>query len=204
MFTGIVQGRGRVQQIEESAGVRSLWVALPGDRAAGLEVGASVSIAGVCLTAVEVQPPVVRFDCIDETLRRTTLGRLQLGGEVNVERAARVGDEVGGHFLSGHVYETAVVTSRVETGGNLALTLHITPDGLRWVMPKGYIAVDGTSLTVGEVAPDESTFTVHLIPETRRATTLERLRRHDLVNIEFDALTQAVVETTERILGQRR
>lgn len=201
MFTGIVQGRGRVERAEDHGGVRSLWIDLGPGRADGLAVGASVSISGTCLTAVSWEGDVVRFDCIDETLRRTTLGGMEIGADVNVERAARFGDEVGGHFLSGHVFEAATVVVREEHGDNLALTVRASAAAMRCVLPKGYVAVDGASLTVGDVTAN--TFTVHLIPETRRVTTLDALRPGDRVNLELDATTQAVVETVERVLAQR-
>lgn len=199
MFTGIVQGRGRVARAADHDGIRTLWIALPPGRDEGLISGASVAVAGVCLTAVTVEGGVVQFDCIDETLRRSTLGALTVGAEVNVERAARFGDEIGGHFLSGHVFSTGVVARREETDGNLALWIAIDADTRRCVLPKGYVAVDGVSLTVGAV--DGDVFDVHLIPETRRVTTLDGLRVGDRVNIEIDALTQAAVDTVERVLA---
>lgn len=202
MFTGIVQGRGQVTRVTDRDGVRALWVRLPPGRADGLVPGASVAIAGVCLTAVAVEGEVAQFDCIDETLRRTTLARLTAGDEVNVERAARFGDEVGGHFLSGHIFTTGAITERTEEEGNLTLAVRTDPDSIRFVMPKGYIAIDGVSLTVGTVS--NVSFRLHLIPETRRLTTLDHLRPGDTVNVELDAMTQAVVETVERVLALRR
>lgn len=197
MFTGIVQGRGVVERVADRDGVRALWVRLPPGRAEGLVPGASVAIAGVCLTAVHIEEEVAQFDCIDETLRRTTLGRFTPGDEVNVERAARFGDEVGGHFLSGHVYAVGTVSERVEADGNLSLSVDVDPDTMRFVLPKGYVAIDGVSLTVGAVSA--SSFWLHLIPETRRVTTLDRLRPGDPVNVELDSVTQAVVETVARM-----
>jgi riboflavin synthase len=143
----------------------------------------------------------VAFDCIDETLRRTTLGSLGVGGRVNVERAARFGDEIGGHLLSGHVVGTMGIARRSEVEGNLTLEFVGVGAPLRYVLPKGYVAVDGCSLTVGDVGADG--FTVHLIPETRRITTLGELRPGDRANLEVDAQTQAVVDTVERVLAAR-
>lgn len=201
MFTGIVQGTARVREVADAAGLRSLVLALPDGRADGLVPGASVSVAGTCLTAVGIDRSEVRFDVIDETLARTTLGGLVVGDRVNVERAARFGDEIGGHLLSGHVLEAATVVERRELDGNLALTIEVGAAAARYVLPKGYVAIDGVSLTVGEVQARR--FAVHLIPETRRVTTLDALRPGDRVNLEVDAATAAVVDTVERVLAGR-
>lgn len=200
MFTGIVSGTARVAEARRDAGLLRLLLELPPGRADGLAIGASVAIAGTCLTAVAADGPRVRFDCIDETLRKTTLGALRAGDRVNVERAARFGDEIGGHLLSGHVIGTLPVADRREVDGNLALRFTGLGAWARYVLPKGFVAIDGCSLTVGEVGDDG--FSVHLIPETRRVTTLGDLRPGDRVNLELDAQTQAVVDTVERVLGR--
>lgn len=202
MFTGIVQGRATVTAVEDLAGLRRLWLALPPGRGAGLVPGASVSVAGVCLTAVEVEGDAVRFDLIDETLRRTSLGGLGVGDPVNVERAARFGDEIGGHLLSGHVLGCAQLVERLPSAHNLELRLAPPAEARRFVMSKGYVGIDGCSLTIGAVQPDGS-FSVHLIPETLRLTTLGDKRVGDTLNLEVDALTQAVVERAEQLLAAR-
>jgi riboflavin synthase len=201
MFTGIVQGRAAVRQVRDEGGLRALVLGFPAGAVAGLVPGASVSVAGTCLTAVRIDGEEVRFDCIAETLARTTLGALAVGDAVNFERAARIGDEIGGHLLSGHVMDAAVVRERREVDQNLTLAFDLRPEVLRYVLPKGYVAIDGCSLTVGQVDPRG--FEVHLIPETRRVTTLDALRPGDRVNVEVDAATQAVVDTVERVLALR-
>jgi riboflavin synthase len=202
MFTGIVQGRATVTAVEDLDGLRRLWLALPAGRGAGLVPGASVSVAGVCLTVVEVDGDAARFDLIDETLRRTSLGALGLGDTVNVERAARFGDEIGGHLLSGHVLGCARLVERLPSAHNLELRLAPPDEARRFLMTKGYVGIDGCSLTIGAVQPDGS-FSVHLIPETLRLTTLGDKRVGDLLNLEVDALTQAVVERAEQLLAAR-
>jgi riboflavin synthase len=202
MFTGIVAGRAAVVSIDDAGGLRRLVVRLPQGAGAGLVIGASVSVAGTCLTAVVVQGDFVAFDCIDETLARTTLGSLVVGQPVNFERAARIGDEIGGHLLSGHVLGMALLRGRDEPEGNLSLAFEVEPAVLRYVFSKGYIGVDGVSLTVGEVDRARHIFRVHLIPETRRVTTLDALALGDRVNIEVDALTQSAVDTVERVLAE--
>jgi len=201
MFTGIVQGRGRVLAVEDRASFRRLTVELPEGRADGLETGASVAIAGTCLTVVAFDGRQVQFDVIDETLRLTTLGGLAPGDAVNIERAATFGSEIGGHVLSGHVMGTATLVRREPSENNLALYLKL-PEALQpYVLAKGYVAVDGCSLTVGTVT--DGVFSLHLIPETLRLTTLGDRQVGDRFNIEVDAMTQAVVDTVQRVLAAR-
>jgi len=199
LFTGIVQGLGIVQDIVDHGDFRKLTIRLPPGRAEGLVPGASVAIAGTCLTAVQIAGHDVVFDVIDETLRLTTLGALRAGDAVNIERAATFGSEIGGHVLSGHVMGTAELVERHPSERNLALVLRL-PEPLRpYVLAKGYVAVDGCSLTVGTV--DDGRFSLHLIPETLRLTTLGDRQLGDRFNIEVDAMTQAVVDTVHRVLA---
>ena len=202
MFTGIVQGLGEVTQIKDNAGIRRLQVRLPTGRDQGLETGASVAINGVCLTVVGWDQHGVEFDVIDETLRLTNLGDLKVGHVVNVERAARFGDEIGGHVLSGHIHGRAQVTEVVETDANLAVWWAV-PDALKkYVLPKGYVSLNGCSLTVGDTERDGQ-LSIHLIPETRELTTFGRVTVGDSLNLEIDSQTQAIVDTVERVLEQR-
>lgn len=202
MFTGIVQGLGEVTQIQDHAGIRRLQVRLPTGRDQGLETGASVAINGVCLTVVGWDQHGVEFDVIDETLRLTNLGDLKVGHVINVERAARFGDEIGGHVLSGHIHGRAQVTEVVETDANLAVWWAV-PDALKkYVLPKGYVSLNGCSLTVGDTERDGQ-LSIHLIPETRELTTFGRVTVGDSLNLEIDSQTQAIVDTVERVLEQR-
>ena len=202
MFAGIVQGLGEVTQIQDHAGIRRLQVRLPTGRDQGLETGASVAINGVCLTVVGWDQHGVEFDVIDETLRLTNLGDLKVGHVVNVERAARFGDEIGGHVLSGHIHGRAQVTEVVETDANLAVWWAV-PDALKkYVLPKGYVSLNGCSLTVGDTERDGQ-LSIHLIPETREITTFGRVTVGDSLNLEIDSQTQAIVDTVERLLEQR-
>lgn len=200
MFTGIVQGRGRVVSLTGAELVR-LVIEVPS--VDGLEKGASVAINGVCLTAVEWHDRQVHFDVIGETLRITNLGALTPGDDVNVERAARFGDEIGGHLLSGHIHATVELIASEIQGENLALTYQAPSEVAKYLMPKGYVALDGCSLTLG---PDieAGRFQVFLIPETRQVTVVESRQVGDRVNLEVDTQTQAVVDTVERVLEQRQ
>ena len=199
MFTGIVQGRGEVIALSGDELVR-LVVRVPSVE--GLTRGASIAINGVCLTAVEWQDHDVSFDVIGETLRVTNLGALKPGDAVNVERAARYGDEIGGHLLSGHVHAMARVVRLEEQGENLAVTLQVDPELERYLMPKGYVALDGCSLTLGPQI-DNGQFQVFLIPETREVTVIESRAIGDTINLEIDTQTQAIVDTVERVLASR-
>jgi len=194
MFTGIVQGTGCIQSVSGDS-VVTIDVQIPSTE--GLEIGASVSIDGVCLTATSVSDTVT-FDVIPETLDRTTLGSLSSGSNVNVERALKFGDELGGHLLSGHIMGTAEIVG-VE---NQDYTIQCPAEMAEYIQEKGYIAVDGISLTVGKTS-GEGGFDVHIIPETLRLTTLGSKGVGDQVNIEIDAMTQAVVETTKRLMESR-
>ena len=191
MFTGIVQGTGSVRSVLGDS-IVTVDIEIPSTE--GLEIGGSVSIDGVCLTATSVGDTVT-FDIIPETLERTTLGSLSSGSSVNVERSLKFGDELGGHLLSGHIMGTAEIIA-VE---NQDYTIKCPSEMSEFIQEKGYIAVDGISLTIGET-DGEGCFEVHIIPETLRLTTLGSKKVGDHVNIEIDAMTQAVVETTKRLM----
>ena len=196
MFTGIVSGTAPILRIAEGEGIRKITVDLV-DFSDGLETGASVSLDGVCMPVVSMDSGEVTFDAISETLDRTTLSDRSEGDRLNVERSMRLGDELGGHILSGHVMGTAEIIESRTVGEGLDLQISI-PDGCSpFIMEKGFIAVDGMSLTVGKC--DEESFGLHIIPETLRITTLDKKVVGDRVNIEIDSRTQAVVETMLRM-----
>ncbi len=203
MFTGIVQGLGTVRAVEDRGDFRRLLIELPDGARAGLATGASIAVDGVCLTIVSFDARTVWFDVIDETLRLTTLGRLAVGDRVDIERAARMGDEIGGHNLSGHVAGVGTITRRDDSENNVAIVIQVPAPLRPYLLHKGYIGVDGASLTVGTVDAAAGTFSIHLIPETLRLTVLGDKRVGDAVNIELDAMTQAVVDTVERVLAAR-
>lgn len=185
MFTGIVREKGRVASVEgNGTGIRLVVEA--GSAAA---IGDSVAIGGVCLTVVEAGAGRLAFDAVPETLERTSLGRLRVGDEVNVEPALRAGEPLGGHIVQGHVDGVAAVRSLGE------LTWFDLPPGLsRYCVEKGSITVEGCSLTVA--ALDEDGFAVALIPHTLEVTTLGGLRPGDPVNVEVDVLAKYVERLT--------
>ena len=198
MFTGIVQGTAKVVGIEQKESIRTIFIDLPNVEL--LEIGASVSIDGVCLTATEINDGIVSFDIIQETLSRSTLGNLEVGGVVNFERSIKFGDEIGGHLLSGHIIATGLVKDKVETGEGLDLSILMPLSIEKYIMEKGYVAIDGISLTIGKV--DHLRFNLHIIPETIRQTTINSKQVGDAVNIEIDSMTQTIVSTVERLTAK--
>ncbi|MCP1313063.1 MULTISPECIES: riboflavin synthase subunit alpha [unclassified Halomonas] len=205
MFTGIVQGTAEIVDILELDGFRTHVVALSPALREGLALGASVAHNGVCLTVTRVEGERVSFDLMRETLRLTNLGALAVGECVNIERAARFGDEIGGHSMSGHIIDMAEVVAIDEAPNNRRLWFALPASLGRFVFEKGYIGVDGISLTVGDVrrGDERVEFSVNLIPETLERTTLKERLPGSKVNIEVDPQTQVIVETVERVLAAR-
>lgn len=201
MFTGIVQGMAEVVAIEEKQDFRRHVVRLPQGLTSGIELGASIAHNGCCLTVTEVKGDLVAFDLMAETLRLTNLGALQVGDRVNVERAAKFGDEIGGHAMSGHIMCLARVEEVLRTPNNCTVWFSLPAEFARYVFAKGYIGIDGCSLTIGTV--EANRFCVHLIPETLERTIIQFRQPGDAINIEIDPQTQAIVDTVERVLAQR-
>ncbi|TVT35792.1 riboflavin synthase subunit alpha [Marinobacter vinifirmus] len=197
MFTGIVQGVATIAEVIKAPGLNTLVVRFPEAKVQGVTIGASVAINGTCLTVTRQDGNLLYFDAMQETLRLTTLGNLAEGDSVNFERAARIGDEIGGHLLSGHVHTTAVLAEILRTENNVTLWFEVPESWMKYVFPKGYIAINGASLTIGEVTGNR--FNVHLIPETLRATTFGTAEQGQSVNIEIDSQTQAIVDTLARL-----
>ncbi|MDE0693303.1 MAG: riboflavin synthase subunit alpha [Gammaproteobacteria bacterium] len=200
MFTGIVQAVRRVVDVSRTGGVTTLSIAL-NDTAEGLQAGASVAINGCCLTATAVQGGTVAFDLIQETTELTNLGKLTPGSQVNVERSFRVGDEVGGHILSGHIAASVPIVALEAGEGRRVLTVEVPQEWLRYLMPKGFVALNGASLTIAELDRVAATLSVSLIPETLARTTFDTASVGDRVNLEVDSQTQAVVETVRAVLA---
>lgn len=202
MFTGIVQGTAPVVSIDEKSNFRTHVVKFPQELLPDLELGASVAHNGCCLTVTKVEGDLVSFDLMKETLRITNLGDVTIGSVVNLERAAKFNDEIGGHLMSGHIICTAEIVKILTSENNRQIWFKMpNPELMKYVLHKGFIGIDGISLTIGEVT--KSRFCVHLIPETLQRTTLGVKRLGDKVNIEIDPQTQAVVDTVERVLASR-
>lgn len=202
MFTGIVQGTAKVVSIDEKPNFRTHIVEMPAHMLDGIETGASIAHNGCCLTVTEINGDRISFDLMKETLRITNLGELKEGDVVNVERAARFNDEIGGHLMSGHIMTTADVAKILTSENNRQIWFKVQdPSLMKYILYKGFIGIDGISLTVGEVT--STRFCVHLIPETLQRTTLGKKKLGEKVNIEIDPQTQAVVDTVERVLAAK-
>ena len=196
MFTGIVTDIGQVLRVTQGGDTR-IAIATRYDPE-GIDIGASIACDGVCLTAVETGSASTPFFAVEasaETRARTTLGQWREGTRINLERALRVGDELGGHIVSGHVDGTAKVVAVRDEGDSTRVTLEAPPGLARFIAPKGSVALNGTSLTVNEV--DGTRFGVNLIPHTKGATTWGAVAEGDLVNLEIDTLARYVARLAE-------
>ena len=193
MFTGIIRERARVAAVERGADSVRLRLEAP-QTAAQTAIGDSVAVNGVCLTAVTVEDGALAFDAVPETLRRSSLGNLEPGDEVNVEPALRVGDPLGGHYVQGHVDGIGRVRSTTAAGEDVIVRIDTAPELLRYLVEKGSVTVEGVALTVTEM--DDAGFAVALVPHTLAETTLSSLAAGDAVNLEVDVLAKYV----ERLL----
>jgi riboflavin synthase len=207
MFTGIIKGKFPVVSIIDQKGLRSFVVDFTNspltssgnNLVEGLSVGASVAIDGVCFTATLIEGDRVSFDAMEETLKKTTIGDLHEGDMVNIERSARMGDEIGGHVMSGHVSTVAEIIEVEASENNTAMTFKVDPSWMRYIFSKGFISLDGASLTVVDADKSNGTFQVWFIPETLRLTKFGEKKVEDRVNVEIDPQTQVIVETVENI-----
>jgi len=197
VFTGLVEAVGRIERVDDEGAGRRLTLVWEG-LAEPLTIGESVAVNGCCLSVVAAQGERFELQAGPETLLRTNLGAKRAGDRVNLERAAKVGDRLGGHFVQGHIDTTATVRERRREGDWEFLAFNLDPSWTPLMVPKGSIAVDGVSLTLVDVGPDG--FSVMLIPITLAETTLGLLKPGDRVNIETDMLAKHV----QKLLGQAR
>jgi riboflavin synthase len=200
MFTGIVTDVGEVLSVEERAeGLRRLVIACRYD-AASIDIGASIACSGVCLTAVETAKTGNRdtfaVDAAAETLRLTTVGRWRQGTRINLERSLKMGDELGGHLVSGHVDGLAEVVTREDMTGMARFVLRVPNPLAKFIAQKGSVALDGVSLTVNDVTDD--TFSVLIIPHTLSVTTIGALRQGDTINLEVDVMARYAARLMEK------
>jgi riboflavin synthase len=197
MFTGIVTGLGTVRAITPlgAGSDMRLVIATPWADTASIPLGASIACSGCCLTAVELGPDWFAVDASAETLSKTTLGAWQVGTRVNLERPLKVGDELGGHIVAGHVDGVGEVLEATPDHGSTRWRFAVPHALARYIAPKGSIAVDGVSLTVNEV--EAATFGVNIIPHTASVTRFGQLKVGDKVNIEIDTVARYVARLKE-------
>jgi riboflavin synthase len=201
MYTGIVQGSFPVVAVARRPGLLSIVIALPVLLLEDIEIGASVGVDGVCLTVTAIEGDQLSFDIMQQTLTLTTLDQLEPGVLVNVERSAKQGVEVGGHIISGHVDGVVEVVAIEEPENNRFVSYRVPADKMKYIFNKGFIGLNGCSLTVAEVDKASHTFKVCFIPETLRATTHGLKAVGDALNFEVDRQTQAIVDTVENFLA---
>lgn len=194
MFTGIITDVGRVRSVRETNRDRRFEIETGFDLDS-IDLGASISHAGCCLTVVEKGPGWFAVEVSGETLSKTTLGAWAEGSAINLERAAKVGDELGGHIVSGHVDGVGEVVSVTPEGGSHRVRIRVPRPLHRYIAPKGSITVEGVSLTVNEVEDD--VFGVNIIPHTWDVTTLGQLKPGGRVNIEIDMLARYLARWRE-------
>ena len=193
MFTGIIQGLGRIEKFERSTKTRSqarMRISL-GKLGTGLKIGDSVAINGVCLTAINLAKGAAEFEMVGETIKRTNLGSLQSGDRVNIERSLKIGERLEGHFVLGHVDGSGTILKIKRQPNQVQLWIGIPRDLARYVAKKGSITVDGISLTVVDKTKDK--FSVSIIPHTMQVTNLGFKKVGDKVNIETDVLCKYIL-----------
>lgn len=203
MYTGIVTHKLPIKDIVEKPGLRRFAFVFPEELLVSLKIGASVSISGVCLTVSSIAEDVVVFDAMQETLDKTTLGIVKKGDEVNVLRSAKVGEENGGHNMYGHIIGMAEIVEVDTPDNNCVMTFRVPQEWMKYILQKGFIGLDGCSLTVTDPDREAGMFKVWFIPETLERTTFGSKRVGDRVNLELDQQTQVIVETVERVLVRR-
>jgi len=202
MFCGIVQRTLVLKELIRQPDFATLVYDFPAEFATGLQLGASVAQNGVCLTVRTMTPQsdgivTVTFDAIAQTLKLTNLGALTAGDEVNIERAAKVGDEIGGHVVSGHVFGTVQILAVEQDDLNMTVTFERPAELRSYLLNKGFVALNGCSLTIAEITDDS--FSVCLIPETRDVTNFGGCQVGDAINLEIDSATQAIVDTVKEL-----
>ena len=189
MFTGLIEETGKVVKLEQRG--KDLRLSIEASfELEGLQTGESISVVGVCLTVVSCEGRTFTVDVSQETLGRSTIGLRRLGDEVNLERALKLGDRLGGHLVNGHVDGRARVVSRNKRGDSIVFTFEVAPELARYFIEKGSVAIDGVSLTVNRC--QERIFEVNVVPHTARITTMGNLRVGDEVNIEVDVIGKYV------------
>ena len=201
MFSGIVQEAGKVKDFLKREDIYNISIDCSSKITSNLKKGASVSVDGVCLTVKDENPEILRFDLVEETIKRTNFQNIKIGDNVNLERSLKMGDEIGGHLVSGHIHGISKVVSIEIRDQSWDVEISIEPFMQEYILHKGYVAINGCSLTVGEVSKES--FLIHLIPETLSVTNLFQLEQDSTVNIELDQNTIIIADTVKKYLDGR-
>ena len=199
MFSGIVSAKSKVSKVKKYEDYLSLEISTPKGFDKNLKRGASISVNGVCLTSKDNGSKSLKFDVIEETISKTNLKNITKGDTVNLERSIKASTEIGGHLMSGHVHFTANIIKIVDRKNTRDIQISLVKKYSDYFMEKGYIGINGCSLTIGKVT--KTNFYIHLIPETLDITNLDQLSKGDQVNIEIDQNTITVVNTVKKTLA---
>ncbi len=202
MFSGIVQGKGKVVDLKNKKDSIALKILPPKNFNKNLKKGASISVDGICLTSLNDGKDGLSFDVIEETISRTNLNKLKLGSIVNLERSITPSTEIGGHLMSGHIHFTGKVKKIINKESTKDIVISYPKKYSDFIIEKGYIGVNGCSLTIGKV--NKESFNLHLIPETLSVTNLDMISVGSSVNIEIDQNTMTIVETVRNILAAQK
>ena len=198
MFSGIVQEAGKVIEFVKEKDIYNLSIECSSEFISDLKKGASISVDGVCLTVRDENPEILRFDLVEETIKRTNFQNIKTGDNVNLERSLKMGDEIGGHPVSGHIHGISKVISIDKRDQSWDVKFSIESFMHDYMLHKGYVAINGCSLTVGEVSNES--FMIHLIPETLSITNLFQLQQNSIVNVELDQNTIVIADTVKKYL----
>ena len=198
MFSGIVQETGKVIGFVKEKDIYNLSIECSSEFISDLKKGASISVDGVCLTVKDENPEILRFDLVEETIKRTNFQSIKTGDNVNLERSLKMGDEIGGHPVSGHIHGISKVISIDKRDQSWDVKFSVEPFMHDYMLHKGYVAINGCSLTIGEVSNES--FMIHLIPETLSITNLFQLEQDSVVNIELDQNTIIITDTVKKYL----
>jgi len=199
VFSGIVEATAIVTSVTKHKGLYNLEIEVPDNFSTDIQIGASVCVDGVCLTVSSIKEQTLNFDVMMETLKVSTLNSIKENDKVNMERSIKLGDEIGGHLVSGHVSDIVKICQIDKPVNNHVITFQTTSETMRYIFPKGYIALDGISLTIGKVRKSKNEFNVYLIPETLRLTNLGQKKVGDTVNLEIETQTRNMVDTVSEI-----
>ena len=202
MFSGIVSHKSKVLKVETFSDFVRIHITTPKNFNKGLKKGASISVNGVCLTSKDTGSKNLKFDVIEETLLKTNLKHILKGDIVNLERSIKASSEIGGHLMSGHIHFTGEVKKIFQKENTKDMRISISKEYSDYILEKGYIGVNGCSLTLGKIFKNQ--FNIHLIPETLKITNLDKLEEKDLVNIEIDQVTIAIVDTVKKTLAAQK
>ena len=199
VFSGIVEGTAVVTNIAKNKGLYNLEIKTPNGFSSGLQIGGSVCVDGVCLTTSSIKGNTLGFDIMMETLKVSNLDEIKENENVNIERSIKLGAEIGGHLVSGHISGVVTVCQIDKPENNHVITFQTSPEIMRYIFPKGYIALNGVSLTIGETHRSSSQFNVYLIPETLRLTNLGQKEVDDTMNLEIETQTRNVIDTISAV-----